>query len=715
MFEIRSNLAKLLATENITVRVSPDLTTAQFDTKNRILEMPEWTGISVDLHDMLIVHEVGHALDTDPTMWMKAIDDISSKYTNQDVMHNSAIKSAVKDFLNVIEDARIDKRQKRRYPGSKRNYTAGLKELQERNFFGVQDTNINELSFIDRANLYFKGFPHVRFANDTERAYIARMSDLETFDEVATLAAEVFEYASKISSIQAKTVMSVKMDLSDDANDDEDANGVGDSFESDEDDEDGDTGSSNEKSDEDDGDDGDDGDEGEEGEGKDGVKTNNTSDIPRSLTMESSNKNAQEMVHNNNFCYTYVDVPEIVDNLSKNVHDFSRVIPEMEASSVNLYGDVHAAKNIAAREVVAWRKAEKNTLSYMIKEFEMKKSADAYIRTAISKTGIIDTNKLHTYKYNEDLFLRQNIVPTGKNHGFFLLLDWSGSMNGPQLRETMKQLFSLVLFCKMVQVPFEVYLFKSRGPEPLKMSKNRNTYVQINGFTLRNILSSRMNSSMFQRALNILWFASRYNLHSDIMSSTPLNGAILMSEPLINEFRNRNKLQIVSTIILTDGDSDYFAIQGRNYEPGKIGKVYMKDPKTQKSYDITDVQKQTSVLLSILKDRTGINVLGFYLYNGPLKRLNKLSEANKQSETIEKQWTEDKYIALTTFGFDEYYIINNRNRDRNEEELAVDASMSKSRAIKMFSKFYASKMYSRTLLSRFIDRVASDRYIQKRA
>jgi hypothetical protein len=44
--------------------------------------------------------------------------------------------SVVKDFFNVIEDARIDKRQKRRYPGSRRDYINGYAELIEKDFFG---------------------------------------------------------------------------------------------------------------------------------------------------------------------------------------------------------------------------------------------------------------------------------------------------------------------------------------------------------------------------------------------------------------------------------------------------------------------------------------------------------------------------------------------------------------------------------------------------
>ena len=114
----KSVLAKLLATENITMQKVAGAETAWFDVKNRVLTLPVWQGISEDLEDMLVVHEVGHALDTPSDGWMKAIKDITKNiYGNQ----NEYNQAAVKGFLNVIEDARIDKRQKRRYPGARRD------------------------------------------------------------------------------------------------------------------------------------------------------------------------------------------------------------------------------------------------------------------------------------------------------------------------------------------------------------------------------------------------------------------------------------------------------------------------------------------------------------------------------------------------------------------------------------------------------------------
>ena len=100
-----------------------------------------------------------------------------------------------------------------------------------------------------------------------------------------------------------------------------------------------------------------------------------------------------------------------------------------------------------------FKKDAQKEVNYLVKEFECKKSAAAYARATTSRTGILDTAVLHTYKFNEDLFKKVSVVPDGKNHGLIFILDWSGSMQNVMM-DTIKQLFNLVWFCKKVNIPF---------------------------------------------------------------------------------------------------------------------------------------------------------------------------------------------------------------------------------------------------------------------
>jgi hypothetical protein len=176
----KSTLAKLLATENLRIE-HQKVPTAMFDLKNRTLILPIWKDMSSDLYDLLIGHEVGHALFTPAQGWHGEID---------------ARGMGIKSYLNVLEDARIERKIKDKFPGIRRNFFAGYQELFENNFFGVKGYDLSKLRLIDRINLHYKvgSFLNAPFSAD-ENQYLARVDALETWDDVAALAVELYELA----------------------------------------------------------------------------------------------------------------------------------------------------------------------------------------------------------------------------------------------------------------------------------------------------------------------------------------------------------------------------------------------------------------------------------------------------------------------------------------------------------------------------------------
>ena len=179
--EQKSNLARLLATENITVEHN-NVQTAQFDIVNRILTLPVWKEMSNDLYDMLCGHEVGHALYTPD--WSKEKDSI--------------VKKVPHSYLNVLEDIRIDRKIKQKYPGLKSSYFKGQGELRDRGFFGTKDRPLNTFKFIDRINIYSKNgsVEPVPFS-DEEKILLDRALKTETFDDVVNLAIDIAGYAKE--------------------------------------------------------------------------------------------------------------------------------------------------------------------------------------------------------------------------------------------------------------------------------------------------------------------------------------------------------------------------------------------------------------------------------------------------------------------------------------------------------------------------------------
>ena len=703
-FEVKSQLAKLLATENITTMHNPAAKTASFDTGKRLLVLPVWQNISEDLYDMLVVHEVGHALYTCPDKWIDAIKnisksiypDINSMETNKAT--NIALK--IKNYLNVVEDARIDKLQKRRYPGSKRNYSIGYKELHDKDFFGILNKDINGMSLIDRLNIYFKSTGiFIKFTPE-ERKFVFRMENAETFEDVASITEDLYAFARDEKLNQQK-------EKSDDPDDVDDAESEGsdvldeyseydlDDDDSDEDKDEKESTSKNSKS-------------------KNNEKNDEDQDIvPNSETQEASEKSMSKIIKDEDVNYVYFDIPTF--NYSVILDDYPVVLQQMEREFVQ-----HNDKELLISNRKSWQQKENDTISFMVKEFEMRKSADAYARIATAKTGVIDTNKLVKYKFAEDIFKKVTIVPKGKNHGFVMFLDWSGSMI-IDIQNTLKQLFSLTMFCKRVNIPFEVYLFRTNtGYVKNTTDVPNKNLINFNnsGFKIRNILSSRMDLNTLNKAYNFLWASGKKQFICDVMHSTPLNQTILAAHKIVNDFREKNKLQIVNTIFLTDGCSDYTGLSTSNMKlQWKKGgnKYIVNDKMTKKTYwvDNNNSYSVTSTYLRILKDRTNSNIIGFFLFNyhnlSSLVKTGIISESVIQNKDVIQSWKNNDFVGVESAGYDEYYIIRSRS-DKKPNNLIVNNTMTKNAITRNFMKFSERKSINRVMLSKFMERVSTTSY-----
>jgi len=706
-------LAKLLAMENITVRRNANARTASFDVKNRILEMPNWKGISQNLEDMLTVHEVGHALDTPSDGWMDAIKSISEKFHDNP---SSRHTMAVKGFLNVIEDARIDKRQKRRYPGTRRDYLIGYGELIERGFFGPKNKDFNTFNLIDRINIYFKGGVNfgIKFSPE-EMTFVKRIENAETFDDVLLLTEEIYGYCKSIGDTKAQTPIDVMMEEEYDDLEEDDYN-----LEYDEDSDDLDNSSLNGfdgASDEDDA-----SDEADDITNRGDDASDEDGDFVPEAKTENTWQEKQLELSDTNIDYVYVTIPKpIMENI---VDDYKVVLPSINSKIKKWFFMTSNTIEDAAKDFNKYKISENNTISFMVKEFEMKKAADLYSKISIAKTGVLDTNKIHSYRYNDDIFRRNSILPQGKNHGFIMFLDWSGSMI-ENFSSTVKQLIAMTLFCKRLQIPFEVYSFRDCQPDFAENTMSfvyKNNDMKLSSFKLRNLLSSRMNLSELNAALINLWFFGNIGYQSfERMGGTPLNSAIVAATELVNEFRNRNKLQIVNTIFLTDGCSN--PINGiHNNDVSSFSsrkkKYVLQDEKTKKEimFDSRiDSRELTGFLLSSLKEQTGCNLIGFFLYSpyGWYRSFNSIysyffpgSENEKHLSEMKKSWTTNMFMPVKSSGYDEYFIINAKTKVNNDEDLHINSNMTKNKIAKQFLNFASKKTINRVLLKRFIDLTA---------
>ena len=78
-YEVKGQLAKLLATEDLIIE-NRKVDTAMFDVERRVLTLPMWEKASASVYDLLVGHEVGHALYTPADNWKKDHPDLPMSY-----------------------------------------------------------------------------------------------------------------------------------------------------------------------------------------------------------------------------------------------------------------------------------------------------------------------------------------------------------------------------------------------------------------------------------------------------------------------------------------------------------------------------------------------------------------------------------------------------------------------------------------------------------
>ena len=703
--EIKGNLARLLATENLVVE-HKNVSTASFNVDDRILTLPNWDKASNTVYDLLVGHEVGHALYT--PLW----DNFSCPG----------------DYVNVTEDARIEKLMKRRYPGLRKTFYCGYSELNAQDFFGIADEDLDVLNYIDRVNLHFKigtAGVTINFTPD-EQELVDECAAAETFDEAVAVAEKMWELA-KEQQKEMEQLANIPQSNSD-----------------------GRSGASENKNI-----DAEQSDEQQEGEGIPGeeesyeeddlMKTpgNSGGEISESQTQESFDRATQRLNNRGlSLRTTYVDIPKF--NPDEFVVDWTTIHDWIDMCSDEKYD-----YTFADGEYNSFKKSIQKEVNYLVKEFECKKSADAYSRSMTSRTGVLDTSKLHTYKFNEDLFKKVTIIPEGKNHGMLFILDWSGSMGGVML-PTIKQLLTLTMFCKKVGIPFEVYAFSNEwipaerainGMSPeitndeyysYKKHINKNqVYINKSFFRMLNILSSRSNSKNFDRQCRNIWrevFSMSYyvSYHGTIgmgLSGTPLNESILVMKDIIPQFQKSNGVNKVNLMILTDGDAcgtGYGAeVIGYDGESTRMtvrridgGDVVLRDRKIGRMYSKNNgFTDSTNLFIQNLKENNpGVNVMGFRIVesSGLTTFYHRYCHNDYDSQQkLQKQWKKEKSAVLPNpISYDALYAIHAKATNVEDTELDVDAGASKTQVRSAFRKMLSKKQNNKKILNSFISLIS---------
>ena len=657
----KSVLAKLLATENITVEIRPTIT-AYFDVKTRHLVIPQMkSNLPESLYNLFIGHEVGHAIATPIDAWEQA-------QKQQNIPH---------DLLNILEDIRIEKIIKRKYPGIKRDFIDGYNILLDRNFFGIKHTDVNSLNFLDRLNIYSKcGSSVLVYFSPNEQELVNKFMNIETWDDVILYANITLEFlqeqkkkeeelelpASQNSNTEKKESHGISNDKTGGKNSDTENLKFDTSFDLDtviEQDETSENKQENEPTElssylpnetEDDIRGGIGGRNYYDGTQKVKKLSTLTKDDVTSKTQEKLQEKFKEFLDTRTTVLN-VYIPEITD--------FSFIVPyEKILKRVGTQEELEIVlfdtKSSRKSNFTKYQMINKDMVNYMVKEFELKKNAKQLQKIQDYKTGNLNLKKIYSYQFNNDIFKKNAIAPNGQSHGLVIVVDFSASMTF-NLNATLMQLFCITDFCQKQKIPFEVFTFTDGGynghhtqDNPLRKYKENTIIMQ--GISMCNILSSKMSRHQYIEMQKLL-----LSNNPIYMGGTPLNEAIIVAMNYVPKFKEEHKLQIVNTIILTDGAGGSLAVynNGRGQSLNHYNRIYIHDPVTKEHIIINGHGNEniTNHLLKMFRMKTKSHCVGFFLSGS-------LPYGYKHTKEVYDQFNNDGFYPIMDSGYDEYYIVN---------------------------------------------------------
>ena len=729
MLQKKSVLARLLANENISVQQG-NYSTASFDIVNRVMRLPLWKDMSNDLYDLLVGHEVSHALHTP---------------SDPNVLN---VPNVPFSFINIVEDIRIEKKILRKYPGLIGNFTRGYDELFEMDLFGTKDKDLNTLPFMDKLNIKSKGRAAVEVDfTDEEKPYFDKAMAVETFDDVREVVLEIAawlrskneEPEEAQSDVQApqppsdekgdqSDSMPSPSDDGDEGEDEPESDGGDQTKEAGDDEAEKETesgGSPDNSESESDEDDIDETKESNPSKGAGGdshsyIKdvNNGADDLDEASTEIAQQENMSDL--------TEVDGKLYVQPLSREEYEtykipFSDVIESREKMLED------RAENYPRRTAEAQEKWEKfqadakPIVSLMAKEFEMRKAAYRSKRARTSTKGTLDVAKLHAYKYDDNLFKQVTTLADGKSHGLMMLVDYSGSMNNV-MPAVIRQTATLVMFCKRVGIPFQVFGFTSIQTSRKIMPNHKTDLSRYDSdeLSLIELYSSKMTKRQLEFSLkasiyqssDAYYFTGRY----EQLGNTPLNSAIMAMTYAMKDFRKENPVEKMRLITLTDGDSNRPTVtRGSDYPDNAtystpiVTEINGTKIEFGRQWDIG--KEATGKILKAVcgKDVTTVNffITDRRYVNAELYRLYPWQQA--QQNAAKKSLRDDGALVIDNdLGYDRRFIMVDKGASLSgsTEDLEVSNDATPAQIAKAFKKFSGSKKGNRIITRKFAEMLA---------
>jgi Mg-chelatase subunit ChlD len=698
-YNIRMNtslsiFAKALASENLSFSFNAKAETASFDVKSRHLVMPVWN-VSETVQTMLIAHEISHALWTPYELSRTLLDEAETEGYNVEKLQRIA---------NMIEDVRIEKLMKVKFPGTRRDFFLGYKEINDLDLFKFNEMDLKKIALIYRLNIHFKwgvlGFIDINLS--AEEQEIADMVDnVVTFEQVMVLAK--FLYGSPDS--KGKKVEEDKAKN----------NGEGES---------------------------------EYGESEDMME--------KGLRGTLSPK-GQEFTSNTVVLTGLKDVNEQIistDRLSESFFEKQYETHSIKEPDLASYRTFVRESDAFVRQLVA--------------QFERKKAADEIRRERPKQTGQLNLDRLHQYKTHDDIFLSKIVKKDGKNHGIVFMLDFSGSMSQTiehaylqvlQLVwfcEKAKIPFEVFAFTDVA----EHYLipqdkcekdengFRKYRNQDDKLARTCKNAMQYGDSRLINLASSRDDAAKRERLLCMIYETYVANCRSQPnllrLGGTPTVECIAVVSQFMKEWVTANNIQVPTLMVVTDGEPNGFQIKDSTDVCGQYSEEFSSVTVTNDILETVSRIKKSDyyslsndvigTMLNSLRQKLNTRVVGMFVGDKTLSQGDFQKFCVVEQERVDAQEAyrtgkikyercsidkSERYIAAMEAyknegcliahkdaftGYDEFFLIKTPKIVKDEDAIVSSGGFTKVK--NTFIKTMGKRAGSRVFLSRYVDIVS---------
>ncbi len=741
--EQQSMLARLLSKENISVQHGK-FQTAFFDVKNRVLGLPVWKDKGKDVYDLLVGHEVGHAL-----------------YTPRDALDGKL--PCRKDYLNIVEDVRIEKMIRATYPGLVGSFRRGYDVLNTEDFFGIKGKDVQALAIGDRVNLKAKlaSSINIAFSSD-EQAVVNQVMAVQTWDDVvaAAIALQNLAQAQSEENPKATEPRANKTEQPGNQQQEADPSAQGEPMEGEPGENQADAAGADDKSEDGDADlkdaiekaiddlmgkpsknqsaptqDTKGNEQKTDAAPKSEFDPNHYGTVPEITTNSHFEKQAKslvdtsESVRTTNYC-----TPPSKRDLAASVISNETITADRDAAwekQISIYGGTRPTYSKEYAEFIA---STKKFVGVLGKEFEMRKAAYQYNRATVAQTGILNVNKLHGYKVTDDIFLSVTQLANAKSHGMMMFIDYSYSMN-EVIKYVLKHVINLSMFCKATGIPFQVYGFTGdNDSRPYVNAHDQNSgrkdgEIIVDSVVILDLINSSMSKNQYQKALHGLFEQTQSNYVQskyERLGNTPLNETIIAAHDLVTKFKQKHKVQKMTTVFLTDGEGQHMrTFSNKSYDENRSQagfEVNLNFTLNGRRVKSPRGEALSAELIRNLRITTGTKTIGFFIPSNTSSAqrdvINALVSRPKKTDhhtaytlwqtKLSKDYKKNKSVAVEDgFGYDQYFVVaSGSDLDTEDEDFNITSDMTRAKMAKAFSEFSKSKQVNRVFVSKFAETIS---------